>query len=203
MNFHTPPFNDPVDELGGKLKWSWLQWLQNLYNIVASLIATSGGAGLSFPYGEFSSRANQAITVADTPQRVAFDTADYANSMTFAAGDGIHVTVAGIYNVQFSLQFANPHTDAHEIIIWLRKNGTDFPYSGSKYDILAKHGSSDGYLIAVANFYVSMAAGDYVELWMACDSTQPSLEYYAAQTLPYVRPAIPSVVATVTFVSAL
>ena len=107
----------------------------------------------------------------------------------------------GIYNVQFSLQMANPDTSIHDMEIWLRKNGVDVPGTATKYSLVAKHGSSDGYTVPVANFYIQLNAGDYVELWAAVDSTQVYIEAYGAQASPFVRPAIPSTVITINQVS--
>ena len=86
-------------------------------------------------------------------------------------------------------------------VIWLRKNGTDITGTASKFDVPSKHGSSDGYLIAACNFYVDLAEGDHLELWAASSSTTVYFEAYAAQTSPYARPSIPSVVVTLSFVS--
>ena len=104
---------------------------------------------------------------------------------------------------QFSAQWANPDTQIHTTYIWLRVNGTDVAGTGSKFDVPSKHGTSDGYLIAAANFYVQLQAGDHVEMWAAADSTSPYMEAYAAQTSPFAMPSIPSVVATLSFVSRL
>ena len=72
------------------------------------------------------------------------------------------------------------------------------------FDVPSKHGSSDGYLIAACNFYVQLAANDTAELWAAVDNTGVYMEAYAAQTAPpFAMPSIPSVVATLTFVSAV
>ena len=56
-------------------------------------------------------------------------------------------------------------------------------------------------LVASWNFLLPMNAGQYFELVWASDSTDVSLYYSAAQTSPYARPAIPSVIMTVTQVN--
>ena len=71
-------------------------------------------------------------------------------------------------------------------------------------DVPPKHGSSDGYLIAACNFYVQLAANDSVSMYAAVEDTSVYMEAYAAQTAPpFAMPSIPSVVATLTFVSAV
>ena len=91
----------------------------------------------------------------------------------------------------------------HTAWIWLRVNGVDVPGTGSKFDVPPKHGSSDGYLIAACNFYVELQATDTVEMWAAVENTSVYMEAYAAQVSPFAMPAIPSVVATLSFVSNL
>jgi len=57
-------------------------------------------------------------------------------------------------------------------------------------------------VIAACNFYVDVVAGDTVEMWAAVDNMGVSFEAEAAQTSPFAMPAIPSVVATLSFVSS-
>ena len=69
----------------------------------------------------------------------------------------------------------------------------------------ARKSSGDpAHVIAALNYFSELQAGDYVELWAAADSTSPYMEAYAAQVAPpFAMPSIPSVVATLTFVSAV
>jgi hypothetical protein len=52
------------------------------------------------------------------------------------------------------------------------------------------------------NFFVSLAATDYVQIMWRPSDVGVSIEQYAAGTSP-TRPAIPSVIATLSFVSNL
>jgi hypothetical protein len=175
-------------------------YFNQLDNAFGSLLGSTGGKYLRFPYGAVQRTTNKTFA-ANTATLVTFDQTDYLNGMTNDAADGIHVQQAGIYNYQFSVQWANPDTQIHAAWIWLRKNGVDIAGTGSRFDIPSKHGTSDGYLISAANFYIDLNANDYVEMWAATDSTQPYMEAYAAQTSPFAMPSIPSVVATLSFVS--
>jgi hypothetical protein len=165
---------------------------------IGDLIALGAGAP---PYGAFQNNSNVTLAAANTPALIPINSTDYANEMSYASGDGIYVNTAGLYNYQFSIQFANPDNQIHSATVWLRKNGVDVPGTASKFDLIARHGSVDGYVIGACNFYVDLQAGGHIELWWACDSTQPYLEAYPAQVSPYARPSIPSVVATLTYVS--
>lgn len=159
------------------------------------------GLGRYFGYGAFQNTANQTFATANTPTLLVINQTDYANGMYYATNDGFHVLQNGIYNVQFSLQMSNPDTSIHDMVVWLRKNGADVPGTATKYSLVAKHGSVDGYTVPVANFYIQLNAGDYVELWASVDSTQVYIEAYPAQTSPVAIPAIPSTVITVNQVS--
>ena len=156
-------------------------------------------------YGSFSNTVDQ-LTTDNTPTVVALNTTDTANNMTLATNQ-ISVDTIGIYNLQFSLQFVNTHSQAHNAWVWLRKNGTDIAGTGSKYDVPSTHGSSDGYLIAVCNFLVEVTTpGDYFEVVFAVEQANiisPAqlcvyIEAYVASTSPFTMPAIPSSVVTVT-----
>ena len=123
--------------------------------------------------------------------------------MLFRSTDGIHVEYAGIYNYQFSVQLRNSDTQIHSAWIWLRVNGIDVAGTGSKFDVISSHGGVDGFVIAACNFYVSLNAGDYVELYAAVDNVAVTFDATAASTSPFAMPLIPSVVATLSFVSSL
>lgn len=161
-----------------------------------------GGAYLAFPYAAVQRTTNKTFT-ANTATQITFNQNDFLNDCTNDGTDGIKVNVAGIYNYQFSVQFANTDTSVHNAWVWLRKNGADIAGTGSKFDVPSKHGSSDGYLIAACNFYVQLNAGDTVEMWAATESTTVYMEAYAAQVSPFAMPSVPSVVATLSFVSRL
>ena len=155
---------------------------------------------LSFPYAAIQRTTDKTFT-ANTATLITFNQNDFLNDCTNDGTDGIHVNNAGIYNYQFSVQFANTSATIYNACIWLRVNGVDVAGTGSKFDIPGKHGSSDGYLIAACNFYVKLQAGDYVEMWAATENAAVYMEAYAAQVSPFAMPAIPSVVATLSFVS--
>jgi len=154
------------------------------------------------PRGAFQNDADQTFGAANTPTVVAFSTVDSAYGFSLAS-NRVTITNAGTYNVQFSLQFANMDSQIHEVTVWLRKNGTDITGTGSKYAVVSSHGGIDGYLIAVANFFIDVAASDYIELICSTTSTQVYLERYTASTSPFTRPSIPSSVITFTLVSPL
>ena len=162
----------------------------------------AGGKYLLFPYAAIQRTTDKTFTV-NTATQITFDQNDFLNGCTNDGTDGIHVQQPGIYNYQFSIQFANTDTQIHAAWVWLRVNGVDVPGTASRWDITAKHGSSDGYVVAAANFFVELQSDDTAEMWAAVDNTGVYMEAYAASTSPFARPSIPSVVATLSFVSNL
>lgn len=171
------------------------------YNSIILLTPFSANAySNKVPYGAISSTQTQYATTASA---VTFNTEDY-NSGVYLSSNKMYFRNAGDYNLQFSVQFVSTDTQANNAYIWLRKNGTNVAGTGSKYDVPSKHGSSEGYLIAVANFFVTVAADDYIELmWSAANYANSSgttlgvfLEAYTASS---PLPAIPSAVLTAQF----
>ena len=177
--------------------------LTGIVSFCNALAEDTGGALVKFPYGAFSSTTNNTVSAANTPTRIVFNKEEAVNGMYAVVGDGLHVSQSGIYNVQFSIQFENADTATHEATVWLRQNKVDVPRSASELAVPSKHGSVNGYGVLAANFFITVAAGDSIEMWWATDSTQLIMEAYTASTSPFARPAVPSVVATITFVSAI
>ena len=170
-------------------------------------LSSSQYSNLTTPvYGSFSNSADQNLAAANTAYTVVFNTTDVASNITRSSNQ-FTINVAGTYNVQFSLQLVNTDSQAHFAEIWLALNGSNIAGTASKYDVPSSHGSSDGYLIAVANFLVTVTAGQYIELKIAANQVENGvtdgvyLEAYTAQTTPYARPSIPSAVLTITKVS--
>lgn len=198
-----PGFPDAYDRLAMEQYSNVLRlYFNRLNSNVANLTGLSGGRYLQFPYAAVQ-RTTDKTFVANTATQITFDQNDFLNGCANDGTDGIEVSYSGIYNYQFSAQFANTSATSYAAFVWLRVNGVDVPGTGSKFDIPTKHGSSDGYLIAACNFYVQLLAGDTVEMWAAAADAAIYAEAYAAQTSPFAMPAIPSVVATLSFVSAV
>jgi len=112
----------------------------------------------------------------------------------------IQVENAGVYNVQFSVQFVNTSGQIHDTDIWLRKNGVNEPNSNSQFSIPERHGSVDGHLIGALNLFVTLAPNDIIELMWATTNSAATIEYIPAQSSP-TRPAAPSAIVTVSLAS--
>lgn len=123
-----------------------------------------------------------------------------STTITGTCKSKLKAEIAGLYNVQFSVQFVNTDSSIHDTDIWMRKNGTDVPDSNSQFSIPNKHAGTDGHLIGALNLFIDLAADEYIELMWATQDTSTTIQYIAAQTGP-VRPATPSVIVTMDLVS--
>lgn len=176
-------------------------YFRQLNTTVNSLVGDTGGRFLQTPYAAIQRTTDKSFT-ANTATQITFDQNDYLNGCTNDGTDGITVNYNGLYNYQFSVQLKNTDTQIHSAWIWLRVNNVDVPGTGSKFDVISSHGGTPGYVIAACNFYVDVVAGDTVEMWAAVNNTAVTFEAEPAQTSPFAMPAIPSVVATLSFVSS-
>jgi hypothetical protein len=177
-------------------------YFNRLDNYLASLstAGSTGGSQLYFPYGAFSSDQDQ-TTTANTATLMTLNTTDFANGVSIASSK-ITVENAGIYNLQFSIQFQNTDTAFQDVYIWLRQNGVDIPGSTGFVSIPNRHAGTDGHLIVGWNYFLSMTAGQYIEIYWSTPNIAISIQHLAASGSP-TKPATQSVVATMSFVSAL
>jgi len=178
-------------------------YFNRLDALTSQLMTSSGGTGIRLPYGAFSSDQDQ-TTTANTATLMTLNTTDFANGVSIASSK-ITVANAGIYNLQFSAQFQNTDNQIQDISIWLRQNGTDIPGSTGYVSIPARKSASAGeeaHEIIGWNYYVSMNAGDYIQIYWSTTLASVTIQAYPTSTGP-TRPSTQSVVATLSFVSAL
>lgn len=165
-----------------------------------NLLDTTGGKYINFPYGAFSSDADQTATI-NTATLMTLNTTDFANQVSISSSK-ITVENAGIYNLQFSAQFQNTDTAFQDVYIWLRQNGVDIPGSTGFISVPNRHAGEDGHSIIGWNYFLSMAENDYIEIYWSISNAAVSIQHLAASGTP-TKPSTQSVVATLSFVSAL
>ena len=154
--------------------------------VVVQLTGTSGGVGT------YTVSVSQTVT---------------SRALTGAMATKLTVTNAGIYNLQFSAQFINTDTAAHDIDIWFRKNAATptaagIANSNSVFTVHSSHGGIDGRLIAGLNYMIQLAAADFLEIMWHGDDLGISIATIAAGSTP-TTPQSPGVIATLQFVSAI
>jgi hypothetical protein len=188
-----------VAQTNGALRTFFLK----LTNALQSIASPRGGRFINMPYGAFQDGTDQTAANTTTAYAITFDTTDFNNGVTLSNSSRLNVSQAGIYNIQFSIQFKNTTNDTQDVDVWFKKNGTNIDNSNSRFGLPARKSSGDpSHLISAMNFFVSMETNDYIEIMWRPSDVGVSIEHFATSSTP-TRPAIPSVIATVTFVSNL
>ena len=181
--------------------------LQNDYYV-------GGGWLLTIPHISASDSTDQIAGGNNTPTVVEWNTLDSGFGWTLAAPGTATAQYDGVYKITYSLQFINTANDVHYATVWLKVNNVDVPNSATIFTIPARKSASpgeEGFNAAYSEATFSMNVGDEVELYWATDQagdpTVPTDGVYIfhdnAQTTPFARPAIPSAIGSITFVSAL
>jgi hypothetical protein len=178
-------------------------YFSKLTAIFSALFGQRGGKYINNVYGAFQDSTDQTAANTTTAYAITFDTTDFSNGVTLSDSSRLNVSQAGIYNLQFSIQFKNTTNDTQDVDVWFMKNGTNIDKSNSRFGMPPRKSSGDpSHVIASLNFFVSLAANDYVEIMWRTSDVGVSIEHYAASSSP-TRPAVPSVIATLSFVSNL
>ncbi len=147
-------------------------------------------------YGNFLSTVSQPNAGATAANAITYNTTDLTSGVSVVSSSRITIANAGIYNIQFSAQLQKTSGGDDQIDIWLAKNGSNVANSNTT---MLLH-SNPGYEVAAWNFLVQANAADYYELYWSSADTTAEIHASAAGTNP-TRPAIPSVILSVTQVS--
>jgi hypothetical protein len=178
-------------------------YFTKLTAIFSAILGPRGGKYINNPYGAFQDGTDQTAANTTTAYAITFDTTDYSNGVTLSDSSRLNVSQAGIYNIQFSIQLKNTTNDGQDVDVWFRKNGANIDNSNSRFHLSQrKSGGDPSHLIAALNFFVSLSANDYVEIMWRPTDVGVSIEHFAASASP-TRPVVPSVIATIAFVSNL
>ena len=178
-------------------------YFRRLVSVLGALFGPKGGKFLNNPHGAFQDSTDQVAANTTTAYAVTFNTTDFSNGVTIVSSSRITVADAGIWNLQFSIQFTNTTNASQDVDVWFRVNGTNIDNSNSRFGFAPRKGVGDPYhSIAALNYFVSLNATDYVEIMWRPTNVGVTIEQYAAGSSP-TRPAVPSAIATVSFVSNL
>ena len=177
-------------------------YFNQLRNALGELFGASGGRYIAFPYGAFSSYTSQSTT-ANTATLLTLSNTDFSNAVSLQTGSKITVENAGIYNLQFSVQIQNFDNAPQDAYIWLKQNGTDIVGSTGVLGMPARKSALDPFHdIKGWNYFLSLNAGDYIQIYWSPTIATVTIPTYAASGTP-TKPSTASVVATLSFVSAL
>jgi hypothetical protein len=178
-------------------------YFSKLTALFSAILGPRGGKYINNVYGAFQDSTDQTAANTTTAYAITFDTTDFSNGVTLSNSSRLNVSQAGIYNIQFSIQLKNTTNDGQDVDVWFRKNGTNIANSNSRFHLSQRKSAGDpSHLIAALNFFVSLSANDYMEIMWNPTNVGVSIEHFAASSTP-TRPAVPSVIATLSFVSNL
>ncbi len=139
--------------------------------------------------------------LANTAMAMELDTVVEAKQMSVVNGTHITFGADGIYNIQFSAQLHNSDSQAHDVSIWLSRDGIAEPDSCTDITVPSKHGAFNGAAVAAWNFYYRAKANEYCRLMWSTASPLVYIAGLPVRTAP-ARPATPSIILTVHRVSA-
>jgi hypothetical protein len=126
---------------------------------------------------------------------VKFGTTEVTGAGVTMVTDGTNLTrltfaAAGIYAIALDLQLTNTDTVDHTVTIWLALNGTNIARSATKMSVPKAADGGSAFFQFV--FYVTVAAGQYVQAYWLPSNTAVTLDHTAAAAGPPAVPAIPS-----------
>ncbi len=181
-------------------------------NINAAVLGPLGGQYFNNPHISASDSTDQYADGNNDPTLVKFNTLGMNAGFVLNLDGSATCPTSGVYKIDYSLQFTNTDNAAHDVFVWLQTNGTVVADSSSRFTIPSRKSEGVyGYLVAYSSITFPIIGGDNIKLWWAVDQaynpTGPVngvyMEHIAEQTTPYVRPANPSAVGSITFVSSI
>lgn len=151
------------------------------------------GSLAEVPNGSWQSLSDQFATVAGNEYIVSFNSTDFERGCRLVSTNRIYVDNSGLFNVQYAVQFYNSGgggggAHAH---VWFKKNGSNIAETGTRQSVT----TNSEYQVSSRDFFLTLAAGDYIQLAWSTNHTNISL-YHENAVAPV--PVVPSVVLTIT-----
>ena len=144
-------------------------------------------------YGEFCYLGGQITPVAaNTVYEFPLDTTNASSGTSISNTSRINISRSGFYKIIMSLQASQTVNSVAGMDFWLRKNGTDVVASATQVDLL-----KDQKAVVAMDWLVESDGDDYFEIVYAVGNTSVVFPYYAAQSSPFVRPAISPIIVNV------
>ena len=173
-------------------------YFNRLNNVTSSVTGVNGGQYIESPNGLFFNTATQTFATTNTAYPVVFNATYLSNAVQLQSGSTsrVEALVGGIYNFQYSGQVLSSSSNAKELAIWIRRDGTDIGYSTRVFtDSDNGHRNTKSW-----NFNIDLQAGQYIEIIAAVTSTNLWLD---AQVAASPKTGVPSSVLSVHYVSPL
>lgn len=157
------------------------------------IAGVSGPAGSLSYCGAFSSSQTQ-TAAAGSAVAMTFNTTEISVGVEIQNSSRMVIANPGIWNVQFSAQLLKNSGGHEDVSIWLAQNGS--PVANSTGDV--QIAGNNTAVIAAWNYVIQTTTiNEFLQLMWSSPVGDITLAAVASRTAP-VRPAIPSVIATVT-----
>ncbi len=184
-----PISNGVINGLNEKLKKTDTIYLSNRINGKISIG--------SFNYGSFFDTSRQNALI-NTSTAVKFFGQQSANKISITNNSNtiptrVTVTDAGVYHVNYTIQFVKTDAGNDEINIWIRRNGSAYANSNIGHLILGG-GFKNSFQ---GSYFVELGSNDYIELLYSIRNSNSQLVGSPATTQTPSRPAIPSAMLTI------
>ena len=162
--------------------------------VLDSYQATTGGVAFAgAKYGAFYDVTDQTGNIA-AATAVKFGTNDISTKGVTVVTNGSALTrityaAAGTYMIAPSLQFNNSGASDYDATVWLAKQGTAIPASATTVTVPKIGDGGSAFFTSV--FYVTVTAGQYIEVMWLPENTAVTIEHTAAGA---IAPAVPSAI---------
>ena len=185
-------------------------YFNQIDNFNASAGGSNGGQYIQFPHIA-ASDGNSQYTTSNTATVTLWNSLDTGSGFTLNSNSTATCEYSGVYKIDYSLQFANTDNAQHNVDVWLKINNSNLANSATTFTLVSRKTSSIySYICAYSHVTFKVNAGDVIGLYWATDQASNAnnsvqgvfMQALPAITSPYSRPASPSAVGTIAFVSA-
>lgn len=195
----------PIPPTGTTLR-RYLDDLNNILRLFFNRLANSvnlvtgefGGQFIESPNGKFFSTTDQTAASINTAYALEFENTYLGEAISVEGAPKTKITpiYSGVYNFELSIELTSTNASSKELSFWVRRDGVDVATTARQH-VVAGSGGVDDFEYS---FTIDVQAGQYIELMWATNDITIVID---AQPAVSPRPAIPSTLVTVIFVSAL
>jgi hypothetical protein len=178
--------------------------IKNPYQAVT--LTTSAGGWITLndnvtnTYGAFYATGSQALAATGTQQAIILNDGWEDYGINISGSSKLVIENPGTYQLIANLQVNNLSSGVEDFVVWLKFNGTNWPFSSKHATLPARKsaGVPSAQIVTITFVGTSQAPNDYVELFMAASSTNVSIDAYAGDDLGAGEPAAPSISVMIT-----
>ena len=185
-------------------------YFNQIDNTLGAFTSSNGGQYIRFPHiSAYDSTSQYALN--NTVTTVLWGTLETGSGFTLNANSTATCQIAGVYKIDYSLQFANNDNAQWDADVWLQVNNTDVTESTTRFSLQQRKSAGiPTYVCGYSHVTFQIAVGDVIKLVWATEqgatangsATGVWIDALPASVSPYSRPSIPSTIGTIQFVSA-